>query len=339
MVKSYRKLYFRYLIDQLLIYVYSKKKDVKRLLLIVLFIIITARILQQLSIRTNQKQTNEVKIGQKSLQNEVNFEGRKSAILACNGAFYTYRDENLLNFPDVEDANFSNHGRVFDKPFFLKKGLIFWTNSLVCRISSSIDVWKGVFNSAKQGLFEVVASSIDQTFYSSISDLISSLILGRNATDEVGNITLFNITGTQHLLAISGFHLTFFAAYVETLYGKFFSKSTTIWLNLLLSWGYACLVGFSPGLFRAFLMFSISSLAWLFNRQKRAIYSLFLAFIIAIICDIQVLLSIGFQLSYLATLGIIVISGSLGWFLQPQDSFFVHLPRVSSGIWMRDIVN
>jgi competence protein ComEC len=185
----------------------------------------------------------------------------------------------------------------------------------------------------KQGVLGRVTGSFNQVFYSSVSDIVTSLVLGNGSHMRDSISHLFKLTGTQHLMAISGFNLSFLAVLLNSLYGKLLPKSITFWLNLLIISFYTCLVGFSPGLFRAFLMFFLSGLAWKTNRQKMAIYSLFLTAVIAISIDIKVIYSISFQLSYAATLGIIVFTRYINFTSQSQDSMFVDLPRVSTAIW------
>lgn len=311
----------------------------KRILLILILIFIITRILQQIYFRTNvvrtidreEFTTAEVNTGIIEVTTD-GFWPLSTYAHACTHQFGSYSDSNQDDFAVIQSLSIGTQATESDKGFFLGKGLMNWLKASLCKNIDSIDVWISVFTSTMEGFKGVTSMTFNRLFHSSVSDLITGLLLGSDSASKGSNSHLYKVTGTQHLFAISGFHLTFIVAFVNNLYSNYFSKSMVILCNLVISWLYVCLVGLSPGLFRAFAMFAISNLAWYHNRQKWAIHSFTLTFLLVILIDIQALSSIGFQLSYSATFGILIFISLFDNFADISNSFFTDFSRVGGGI-------
>jgi competence protein ComEC len=91
-------------------------------------------------------------------------------------------------------------------------------------------------------------------------------------------------------------------------------------------WGYAGITGGSPSVLRAAVMFSLFVLASVSRRRPDHINSLFAAALILVFYDPGLLRQPGFQLSFLAVFGIVVLHGPLERLWLPQS-------RVLAGIW------
>ncbi|OGG17267.1 hypothetical protein A3D78_03165 [Candidatus Gottesmanbacteria bacterium RIFCSPHIGHO2_02_FULL_39_14] len=130
-------------------------------------------------------------------------------------------------------------------------------------------------------------------------------------------------TGTLHIIALSGMNITILAnltAKITLFLGRKASSILTISLIVLFVW----FVGTSPSVVRAAIMGSLSLLAVYFGRQYYGLLALFLTSLIMILFDFSLINNLSFQLSFLATLGIIlanrfsvrqVKSGPLGQFI------------------------
>ncbi len=287
----------------------------KRLFLILLLLIITLRILQQLYIRANIDQGLRLGIlGDSGLQVPSSTENRasdgvcKGNSIVWDSGFTTYNDRSRSESGKNLNLVIGSEIPMTDRRFFIAKRLISSLNSIYCDLLVSIDVWKGVFSGFREVLLNKITLGFNQIYYSSVSDVVTGVTLGIENPHGSQNDHLFKVTGTQHLMAISGFNLTFFVAFVNRLYGTFFSKSTVLILNLLTSCLFIWLIGVSPGILRAFLMFVVTHSAYFFKRQSQVFYSLIITFFFAILIDLSSVFTIGFQLSYAATLGIVLFS-------------------------------
>jgi competence protein ComEC len=118
----------------------------------------------------------------------------------------------------------------------------------------------------------------------------------------------FSNTGTAHLLAISGLHMSIIIAIFLSLGVLLFGRrrSVYIWLTLGLTWLYVLLAGMNPPIVRAAIMGSMFLVAEYLGRQRSAIIAL--AFAAAVMVGVQpgVLWSVSFQLSFLAMAGLVL---------------------------------
>lgn len=115
-------------------------------------------------------------------------------------------------------------------------------------------------------------------------------------------------TGTLHVIALSGMNITI----LVNLLGKitlFLGRRRSIIISLILIVIFIWFVGASASVVRAGIMGVLSLLAVYFGRKDWALLSLFLAAGIMLIVNSPWIANVGFQLSFLATLGIIILAG------------------------------
>ncbi len=119
----------------------------------------------------------------------------------------------------------------------------------------------------------------------------------------------FSRTGTAHLLAISGLHmsivLAIFLSFGIMVFGR--RRGIYVWIPLAAIWLYALLAGMGPPVIRAAIMGSLFLVAEYLGRQRSAIIAL--AFAAAVMVGIQpyLLWSLSFQLSFLAMAGLVLL--------------------------------
>lgn len=117
--------------------------------------------------------------------------------------------------------------------------------------------------------------------------------------------------GAMHVLCVSGLHvgiifilLNFLLSFLNQ--GRKAQTLKTI-LLLLSIWFYALLTGLSPSVNRASVMISFVLLAQLLNRKGNIINSLSASALLLLVANPYTLMHIGFQLSYTAVLGIVLL--------------------------------
>ena len=113
--------------------------------------------------------------------------------------------------------------------------------------------------------------------------------------------------GLSHIFAASGFHLILIAGIFQFLLSKCrISTSIESSLIIIISLIYSALAGFSPSINRAVICLIIFYLAKFLNRKLDNIKLLTILAGIVIFIDPYTILDLGFQLSYLATLSILI---------------------------------
>jgi len=158
-------------------------------------------------------------------------------------------------------------------------------------------------------LRERLAASLARALPEPQGSLAQAVLLGLRGNIPDSLNAAFSRTGTAHLLAISGLHMSIIIAILLSLgtivFGR--QRSLYIWLTLALTWLYTLLAGMNPPVIRAAIMGSLFIMAVYLGRQGSAIIAL--AFAAAVMVGIQpgLLWSISFQLSFLAMAGLILL--------------------------------
>lgn len=139
--------------------------------------------------------------------------------------------------------------------------------------------------------------------------VLSALSLGyKNKLDEEIKHAYSN-SGGMHVLAVSGLHvgiIYFILAFLlKPLNRKRFGKYFSTGIIIIFLWFYAFLTGLSPSVFRAATMFSIIATGTLFKKNTNIYNSLAASAFILLLFNPFLITEIGFQLSYLAVIGIV----------------------------------
>ena len=145
------------------------------------------------------------------------------------------------------------------------------------------------------------------------ASLAQAMLLGirSNIPDDLKED--FSLTGTAHLLAISGLHTAIVAGIMLGIGLALFGRRhyLYIWLALSVIWLYAILTGLQAPVVRSAIMASIFLAAELTGRQRNAITALVFAAAVMAACDPQVVYTASFQMSFSAMCGLIFILPAL----------------------------
>lgn len=151
----------------------------------------------------------------------------------------------------------------------------------------------------------------------------SALILGQS--DMLDNETLqaYSGSGVMHILSVSGLHVGVIYIIISFLLGFMKKKGGQLYLKtiiiLITIWAYAILTGLSPSVMRAATMFTFISFGNASRRNVHIINSLSVSAIFLLLIDPLMISNIGFQLSYLAILGIVFINKPIAELWNPTN--------------------
>ncbi|MBW4689431.1 MAG: ComEC/Rec2 family competence protein [Komarekiella atlantica HA4396-MV6] len=165
--------------------------------------------------------------------------------------------------------------------------------------------------------------------------LVSAMVLGSKAVDLPYDIRdLFVQAGLAHALAASGFQTSLILGVILQL-TKRFKKRTQFTCGLLALIIFLSLTGFQAAVLRAVIMGFAALVGLLLKRKVKQLGSLLLAATLLLLFNPLWIWDLGFQLSFLATLGLIVtvppIVERLGW-LPPAIASLIAVPLAAT-IW------
>lgn len=152
-----------------------------------------------------------------------------------------------------------------------------------------------------------VLALYEKTLPEPASSLLVGIVFGiKQDTQKEFSDALRN-TGVMHVVAASGTNVVLVIGFLSNLSGYFVKRRVGLLLSIFGVVLYACLAGFSASIVRAAIMGSLICVAQIFGRQYLALYGLFLTGIVMLFVSPTLLFDIGFQLSFSATLGLIVL--------------------------------
>jgi competence protein ComEC len=153
-------------------------------------------------------------------------------------------------------------------------------------------------------------------------DIIQALLLGQKQDIDPETYNQFSKAGVVHILAVSGLHVGIILIILQFVtkgllnfrYGRVLRNS----LVLIGIWGFATLAGYTPSVLRAAVMFSFLSIALNYRRKTSAVNTLALSAVFLITINPYLLFQVGFQLSYLAVISIVILQPRLSKLYSPR---------------------
>ncbi|HHB91092.1 MAG TPA: ComEC family competence protein [Anaerolineae bacterium] len=154
---------------------------------------------------------------------------------------------------------------------------------------------------------------LDQLMPQPYAALANGMILGIESGIPRDLYEQFNLTGTSHVIVISGSNIALVSAILLLLFSAIArGRKPLAAIFTLAGIGlYVLLVGADAAVMRAGIMGGLYVIATALNRQSAAIISLFIAGLAMLLINPLTLWDVGFQLSFMATLGLILFSQPL----------------------------
>jgi competence protein ComEC len=165
------------------------------------------------------------------------------------------------------------------------------------------------------------------------ASLLSGILLGIDAGLPVSVQEDFRVTGTSHIIAISGYNIVIIIGIFSTLTVGLVGRRRAFYIIVIGLMAYAVLVGGSASVVRASLMGILLLWADHLGRPYAAPNALFASGMAMTFLDPNTLFDVGFQLSFMATLGLMVYARPFA------DSTRKLLARLFSGDLSRQIVD
>ena len=133
--------------------------------------------------------------------------------------------------------------------------------------------------------------------------MITSVSFGYKSELDEDHKSLMKNLGISHAISISGLHLALVYSILKRIFG--------VKLSLVIAFAYVLFTGAPASAVRAYIMILILNLGMVVKRNYSPLAALSLAGIIIILIKPYDIYNLGFILSFLATLGIILFSKKL----------------------------
>ena len=152
-------------------------------------------------------------------------------------------------------------------------------------------------------------------------EVVSAMTLGDKRLISKETRQLYSETGASHILALSGLHLSILFALFNLLLFRPLRSARFLGVAiqcafLLAVWGFVMMVDMPLSLLRAAIMLTLVQLSILLRRDRISLHNLSVSALILLIGSPQSLFDVGFQLSFMAVVSILLV--------------MPHLPRWTS---------
>jgi competence protein ComEC len=171
-----------------------------------------------------------------------------------------------------------------------------------------------------------VLQNIDKTEISPISrEFLKGIILADRTEIDAQTVQDFNRSGLVHFLAISGTHIVvifglFYLILIKVLPLRL--RKYAIISSLIFIWLFTVFIGFGSSVVRSSIMLTVYFIYVLLQRKPDLLHSLSLSAFIILIADTQQIFDVGFQLSFLAVLGIFWLNQPILKYFPKQNHWF-----------------
>lgn len=234
---------------------------------------------------------------------------------------YNYADLLIIKGTLKEPEIFDNFNY---KDYLAKKGifsLIEWPKVDVVKKENYSNWWQ--FSYAQILRFKnKVRENISQYFSSPQNTLLAAMLLGDQSTMSQDLKEKLNITGLRHITAISGMNISILCGILMSLLlGIGFWRNQAFYISLVIIFLFVVMIGFQASVARAGIMgvmFLLGQKVGRVSVSSRAI--IITATIMLVITPTLLRWDVGFQLSFLAMLGMVFL-------VQPFEKILKFIPQ------------
>ena len=139
------------------------------------------------------------------------------------------------------------------------------------------------------------------------SAILKGLLLGDTSNIKEDIYEKFQISNMAHILAVSGMHISYIVIGINFLLNKKLGKRKTKYAIIIILIFYMFITGFSPSIIRATTMGVLVTLSGILYRKNDMWTGISLSLLLILIYNPFLITNIGLQLSYLGTIGIIIL--------------------------------
>lgn len=220
------------------------------------------------------------------------------------------------------------HDFQFDYSKYLKRKNISYQCYINGEISSASRSDLSFSEKIRQKRLETLQKISNSEMSLRSREFLKGIILADRTEIDAETVQDFNRSGLVHFLAISGTHIVVIFGMFYFLMMRFSSvrlKKYAIVISLLFIWTFAVFIGFGNSVVRSCIMISVYFIYLLLQRKPDLLHSMALSAFIILMIDTPQIFDVGFQLSFLAVLGIYWLNQPILKYLPRQDNFFKKL--------------
>lgn len=186
-------------------------------------------------------------------------------------------------------------------------------NRLINNKKTIISIFSPKIEAVKSGLAVIsyirqkTVSLAEKSLPPVSSTLLLGIVFGIKGDMPKEFVDNLRISGVMHVIAASGMNVTMIGSFLSGIFAVFLKRQLAFAATIFGIVFYALMAGLEPSIVRASIMGILVFSAQIIGRQTLAIYSLLIAAFLMLFKSPNIISDIGFQLSFLSTLGLLYV--------------------------------
>lgn len=242
-----------------------------------------------------------------------------------------YHTESYINRVEAPNNNFQfNYAKYLSRKNIFHQ--LFINGELITVPKKTLTVSEKI----KQQRLNVLQNIDHSSLQPRNKEFLKGIILADRTEMDEETVSDFNKSGLVHLLAISGTHMVIIFWLLIWVLRKLIPlkfRNLSIILALVFIWFFAIFIDYGSSVLRSCIMITAYYMFVLLQRKSDLLHALALAGFMILIFDTNQIYDVGFQLSFLAVLGIYWLNQPILKYLpKPKNNFqnfLVNIPSVS----------
>lgn len=240
--------------------------------------------------------------------NDSVYTGKEKVLLKCYGEG-KYETGDIISFSGIlNEPRPNTNPKLFNYKLYLETNDIFTiisTRSHFVKVLSKNNLSLG--ENLRKKFKTKVESTFDEYLNLKNSQLMKSVMLGEiSYLDEEYQIK-YREMGLAHLMAVSGLHIGIISSFlISALAILGVNRKVNVGMTIAILWIYGYLIGFPPSVLRSLIMFTVLMYSQVQFRSYDEINTIAFAAFVLLIYNPLWLFNVGFQLSFMATLSLLL---------------------------------
>lgn len=259
------------------------------------------------------------------------------------------KDEKLLNFKNyyqtemyLNKVKVPNNDFQFNYAKYLERKNIYYQSFLTDEIIGTPKKVISLSEAINQKRLDILYNIDNSKLLTREKEFLKGIILADRTEMDAEMVQDFSKSGLVHFLAISGTHLAIIFWVILYLLKPIFSakhRKIPIIISIILIWSFAVFIGCGSSVVRSCLMITAYYGFIIFQRKPDFLHAVAIAGFAILIFDTHQLFDVGFQLSFIAVLGIFWLNDAVLQYLPtPKNKIQDFLVNVISVSFAAQIV-
>lgn len=259
------------------------------------------------------------------------------------------KDEKLLNFENyyqtemyLNKVKAPNNDFQFNYAKYLERKNIYYQSFLTDEIIETPKKIISLSETINQKRLDILYNIDNSKLLTREKEFLKGIILADRTEMDAEMVQDFSKSGLVHFLAISGTHLAIIFWVILYLLKPIFSakhRKIPIIISIILIWSFAVFIGCGSSVVRSCLMITAYYGFIIFQRKPDFLHAVAIAGFAILIFDTHQLFDVGFQLSFIAVLGIFWLNDAVLQYLPtPKNKIQDFLVNVISVSFAAQIV-